>query len=161
MYEHSSDDVAQSFVGKITLTAIAVSRVAMAAMAVSQTVAARAFLGSSRFSSGQQLKGACSNGARVTCKAALTIPKGREALLAEAEKRWEAAQESPLAGVSFSHDEFADALSKYDFSFEVGDMVRINSCSHFLPSIGEACQANSNALGYALIEYCMSKGGAK
>ena len=79
--------------------------------------------GVSRFG-GQQLKGgACSNGARVTCKAALTIPKGREALLAEAEKRWEAAQESPLAGVSFTHDEFADALSKYDFSFEVGDMV--------------------------------------
>lgn len=102
-------------------------------MAAAQTVAAGALLGSSkgygvascRFAGGQLgVKGA-SNGSRVSCRAALTIPKGREWLLAEAEKRWEAALESPLAGVQFTHDEFADALSKYDFSFEVGDMVRV------------------------------------
>lgn len=102
-------------------------------MAAAQTVAAGALLGSSKsfglgskgFAAGAQLgvKGA-SNGSRVSCRAALTIPKAREWLLAEAEKRWEAALESPLAGVQFTHDEFADALSKYDFSFEVGDMVR-------------------------------------
>ncbi|KAG0553784.1 hypothetical protein M758_12G039800 [Ceratodon purpureus] len=105
----------------------------MAAMAAAQTVAAGALLGSSKsfglgskgFAAGAQLglKGV-SNGSRVSCRAALTIPKAREWLLAEAEKRWEAALEAPLAGVQFTHDEFADALSKYDFSFEVGDMVK-------------------------------------
>jgi hypothetical protein len=30
---------------------------------------------------------------------------------------------SPLAGVEFTYEEFADALSKYDFSFEIGDTV--------------------------------------
>lgn len=104
----------------------------MAAMAAAQTVAAGALLGnkgfslsssSSRFAGGQLgLKGA-SNGSRVSCRTTFTIPKAREWLLSEAEKRWEAALESPLAGVQFTHDEFADALSKYDFSFEVGDMV--------------------------------------
>jgi hypothetical protein len=32
-------------------------------------------------------------------------------------------QASPLEGVEFTYEEFADALSKYDFSFEIGDMV--------------------------------------
>ncbi len=30
---------------------------------------------------------------------------------------------SPLEGVEFTYEEFADALSKYDFSFEIGDTV--------------------------------------
>jgi small subunit ribosomal protein S1 len=110
-------------------------------MAAAQTVAAGAFVGSSRgfgsrFAGGGQLgaKGAC-NGARVSCRAPLAIPKEREGLLAEAERRWEAALESPLAGVQFTHDEFADALSKYDFSFEVGDVV----CVHRRLSCFSAC----------------------
>lgn len=106
-------------------------------MAAAQAVAAGALLGSkgfgSRFAGGQLGAKGASNGSRVTCRAALTIPKGREGLLAEAEKRWEAALESPLSGVQFTHDEFAEALSKYDFSFEVGDMVRaprvLDTCS--------------------------------
>jgi len=40
-----------------------------------------------------------------------------------AEERWYNALESPLQGVEFTYEEFADALSKYDFSFEIGDMV--------------------------------------
>ncbi len=28
-----------------------------------------------------------------------------------------------MQGVEFTYEEFADALSKYDFSFEIGDMV--------------------------------------
>jgi hypothetical protein len=28
-----------------------------------------------------------------------------------------------LEGVEFTYEEFADALSKYDFSFEIGDTV--------------------------------------
>jgi small subunit ribosomal protein S1 len=28
-----------------------------------------------------------------------------------------------LEGVEFTYEEFADALSKYDFSFEIGDVV--------------------------------------
>jgi small subunit ribosomal protein S1 len=42
---------------------------------------------------------------------------------AEAEQRWERALETPLEGVQFTYEEFADALSKYDFSFEIGDTV--------------------------------------
>lgn len=108
--------------------------VAMAAIAAAQTLVGSQGFGS-RFAAGGQQLGAkgSANGARVTCKAALTIPKGRESLLAEAEKRWEAALESPLAGVQFSHEEFADALSKYDFSFEVGDMVCAPSSLLFPP----------------------------
>jgi hypothetical protein len=30
---------------------------------------------------------------------------------------------SSLEGVEFTYEKFADALSKYDFSFEIGDMV--------------------------------------
>jgi small subunit ribosomal protein S1 len=42
---------------------------------------------------------------------------------AEAKERWYNALESPLEGVEFTYEEFADALSKYDFSFEIGDAV--------------------------------------
>ncbi len=42
---------------------------------------------------------------------------------AEAEERWYNALESPLEGAEFTYEEFADALSKYDFSFEIGDTV--------------------------------------
>jgi hypothetical protein len=42
---------------------------------------------------------------------------------AEAEERWYNALESPLEGVEFTYEEFADGLSKYDFGFEVGDTV--------------------------------------
>ncbi|CAK9221717.1 unnamed protein product [Sphagnum jensenii] len=39
-------------------------------------------------------------------------------------QRWERALETPLEGVQFTYEEFADALSKYDFSFEIGDTVK-------------------------------------
>ncbi|KAH9544139.1 hypothetical protein CY35_13G102200 [Sphagnum magellanicum] len=39
----------------------------------------------------------------------------------EVEERWYNALESPLEGAEFTYEEFADALSKYDFSFEIGD----------------------------------------
>ncbi len=42
---------------------------------------------------------------------------------AEAEERWYNALESPLEGAEFTYEEFADALSKYDFNFEIGDTV--------------------------------------
>lgn len=59
------------------------------------------------------------------CSQNSCVTKSRgKVVQAEAEKRWEAALESPLAGVQFTYEEFADALSKYDFSFEVGDTVR-------------------------------------
>lgn len=105
---------------------------AMAAMAAGALVGKGFALSSSSRFAGAQLgvKGAC-NGSRVSCRTTFTIPKAREWLLAEAEKRWEAALESPLAGVQFSHEEFADALSKYDFSFEVGDMVCVLTPVHF------------------------------
>ncbi|XP_024386702.1 small ribosomal subunit protein bS1c [Physcomitrium patens] len=104
----------------------------MAAMAAAaQTVAAGALLGSqgfglanSRFAGAQFGVKGVSNGSRLSCRTTYTIPKSRQGLLEEAEKRWEAALESPLAGVQFTNDEFADALSKYDFSFEIGDMVK-------------------------------------
>lgn len=105
----------------------------MAAIVAAQSVAAGALLGSSKgfglASSSSRLAGAqlgvkgASNGSRVTCRTAFTIPKSRQGLLEEVERRWEAALESPLAGVEFTHEEFAEVLSKYDFSFEIGDMV--------------------------------------
>lgn len=52
----------------------------------------------------------------------------------EAEKRWEAALQEPLEGVQFTYEEFADALSKYDFSFEVGDLVRYSLLAYALTS---------------------------
>jgi small subunit ribosomal protein S1 len=56
-------------------------------------------LGSKSFASVQLSAKGTSNGSCVSCHAALTVPKAREWLLAEAEKRWEAVLESPLAGV--------------------------------------------------------------
>jgi small subunit ribosomal protein S1 len=121
----------------------------MAAMAAAQTVAAGALLRSSKscglgskgFAGAQLSAKGASNGSRVSCRAALTVPKAREWLLAEAEKRWEAALESPLAGVQFTHEEFADALSKYDFSFEVGDVVCLS-----LPPRRIPCWISSQSL---------------
>ncbi|CAM6050010.1 unnamed protein product [Sphagnum compactum] len=62
---------------------------------------------------------------RVQCRAAaVATPRVKDNLLAEAEQRWERALETPLEGVQFTYEEFADALSKYDFSFEIGDTVK-------------------------------------
>jgi hypothetical protein len=55
--------------------------------------------------------------------AALAGPRAKDSLLVEAEERWQRALTNPLDGVSFTYEEFSDALSKYDFSFEVGDLV--------------------------------------
>ncbi|OAE30599.1 hypothetical protein AXG93_2909s1020 [Marchantia polymorpha subsp. ruderalis] len=60
---------------------------------------------------------------RLQCVASLSAPRAKD-LLAEAEERWQRALDSPLEGVPFTYEEFADALSKYDFSFEIGDLVR-------------------------------------
>ncbi|KAL3695217.1 hypothetical protein R1sor_009293 [Riccia sorocarpa] len=60
---------------------------------------------------------------RVHCVASLTAPRAKD-LLAEAEERWQRAVDGPLEGVPFTYEEFADALSKYDFSFEIGDLVK-------------------------------------
>ncbi|OAE32616.1 hypothetical protein AXG93_3515s1000 [Marchantia polymorpha subsp. ruderalis] len=60
---------------------------------------------------------------RLQCVASLSPPRAKD-LLAEAEERWQRALDSPLEGVPFTYEEFADALSKYDFSFEIGDLVR-------------------------------------
>ncbi|KAG6549222.1 hypothetical protein Mapa_009208 [Marchantia paleacea] len=49
--------------------------------------------------------------------------RGRILQRMEAE-RWQRALDSPLEGVPFTYEEFADALSNYDFSFEIGDLVR-------------------------------------
>ncbi len=51
---------------------------------------------------------------------------------AEAEERWYNALESPLEGVEFTYEEFADALSKYDFSFEIGDTVSIHDMLSYM-----------------------------
>lgn len=42
--------------------------------------------------------------------------------------------QEPLEGVQFTYEEFADALSKYDFSFEVGDLVRYSLLTYALMS---------------------------
>ncbi|CAM6050861.1 unnamed protein product [Sphagnum compactum] len=61
---------------------------------------------------------------RVQCRVAVATPRVKDDLMAEAEERWYNALESPLEGVEFTYEEFADALSKYDFSFEIGDTVK-------------------------------------
>lgn len=43
--------------------------------------------------------------------------------------------QEPLEGVQFTYEEFADALSKYDFSFEVGDLVRFSLLTYALMSV--------------------------
>lgn len=110
--------------GSIVQRMAAMAAAAGAALLGASSTSKACLSSSSRYAA-TQLK--ASNGSRVSCRTAFTIPKQREWLLAEAEKRWEAALEAPLAGVEFTHDEFADALSKYDFSFEVGDMVLTHS----------------------------------
>ncbi|CAM6091908.1 unnamed protein product [Calypogeia fissa] len=60
---------------------------------------------------------------RVSCSASLVAPRAKD-LLSEVEERWQRALDSPLEGVPFTYEEFADALSKYDFSFEIGDLVK-------------------------------------
>ncbi|KAL3680055.1 hypothetical protein R1sor_023011 [Riccia sorocarpa] len=60
---------------------------------------------------------------RVHCVASLTAPRAKD-LLAEAEERWQRAVDGPLEGVPFTYEEFADALTKYDFNFEIGDLVK-------------------------------------
>lgn len=61
---------------------------------------------------------------RVHCVAAVVNPKREDNLLAEAEQGWLRALENPLEGLTFTPEEFSDALSKFDFSFEIGDMVK-------------------------------------
>jgi hypothetical protein len=41
----------------------------------------------------------------------------------EAEERWLKVQENPLEGVTFTSEDFEKALAKYDFSWDVGDVV--------------------------------------
>lgn len=68
---------------------------------------------------------------RVNCVASLERTKPKDtSLMQEVEERWQRARQSPLEGVPFTYDEFADALSKYDFSFEVGDTVCLHTYRH-------------------------------
>lgn len=76
----------------------------------------------SRFVGGQRW--APPGSSRIQCAAASVVPKKKDNMLAEAEQRWLRAVESPLEGLSFSKDDFSAALSKYDFSFEIGDLVK-------------------------------------
>lgn len=61
---------------------------------------------------------------RITCVTAVANPKKKVNLLAEAEVRYLRARDNPLEGLTFTQEEFSDALSKYDFSFDIGDMVK-------------------------------------
>jgi hypothetical protein len=74
---------------------------------------------------------------RVQCRVAVATPRVKDDLMAEAEERWYNALESPLEGVEFTYEEFADALSKYDFSFEIGDTVS----THDMLSYMSFCQS--------------------
>ncbi|CAM6042644.1 unnamed protein product [Sphagnum compactum] len=54
----------------------------------------------------------------------LSLSLTRPHFLGLSQERWQRALTNPLDGVSFTYEEFSDALSKYDFSFEVGDLVK-------------------------------------
>ncbi|KAH9561266.1 hypothetical protein CY35_05G012100 [Sphagnum magellanicum] len=61
---------------------------------------------------------------RVNRVAALAMPKEKWNLRDEAEERWKKVQENPLEGVTFTSEDFEKALAKYDFSCDVGDVVK-------------------------------------
>lgn len=73
--------------------------------------------------SGKRLAGAPQNSSRLLC-ATSVVPKKKDNLLAVAEQHWLRAVENPLDGLTFSADDFSEALSKYDFSFEIGQTVK-------------------------------------
>lgn len=73
--------------------------------------------------SGHRLFRAVHNGSRVHCATAV-VPKKKDNLLAAAEERWLRAVEHPLEGLSFTIEDFSQALAKYDFSFEIGQTVK-------------------------------------
>ncbi|KAH7287225.1 hypothetical protein KP509_32G044800 [Ceratopteris richardii] len=73
--------------------------------------------------SGHRLSRAAHNGFRVHCAMAV-VPKKKDSLISVAEEHWLRAIETPLEGVSFSIDDFSQALSNYDVNFEVGQMVK-------------------------------------
>eukprot|EP00250_Pteridium_aquilinum_P004463 c14667_g2_i1 orf=173-1279(+) len=103
---------------------------------VSQRLAASALkepLGLSRISylgfrssglAGKQLAGAPrSSSSRLQCATGV-VPKKKDNLLATAEQHWRRAVENPLEGLTFSVDDFSQALSNYDFNFEIGQTVK-------------------------------------
>lgn len=74
--------------------------------------------------SGHRLFRAAQNGSRIHCATAAVVPKKKDNLLAVAEQHWLRATENPLEGLSFSIEDFSQALSKYDFNFEIGQTVK-------------------------------------
>ncbi|MCO5572498.1 hypothetical protein L7F22_026253 [Adiantum nelumboides] len=73
--------------------------------------------------SGHRLFRAAQNGSRIHCATAV-VPKKKDNLLAAAEQHFLRATENPLEGLSFSMEDFSQALSKYDFNFEIGQTVK-------------------------------------
>ena len=82
-------------------------------------------------SSSSSSSASASNGSRVQCALAV-VPKKKDNLLAAAEERWLRAMESPLEGLNFTQNDFSQALSKFDFNFELGQTVSRISLSVIL-----------------------------
>ncbi|KAL3699303.1 hypothetical protein R1sor_017325 [Riccia sorocarpa] len=52
------------------------------------------------------------------------VSPGGNNVLSEAEERWQRVVDGPLEGVPFTYENFENALTKYDFNFEIGDLVK-------------------------------------
>eukprot|EP00249_Psilotum_nudum_P005798 c19221_g1_i1 orf=111-1373(+) len=61
---------------------------------------------------------------KVNCAIALGKSKANDSLLAQANERWKRVIDNPLEGLSFSPEEFTEAVSRFEFNYEIGDTVK-------------------------------------